>query len=98
ALAHRADDLEIRKGRGRGFRRGKGLVENFDIDAIADLRPVRYTRRQVHIVIENCTAQPRHGRSASGMMTAARAPSGRRPWSRAMPDRASARGLKSARG
>jgi hypothetical protein len=65
AFAHRADDLEILQRGGSGLLRGKGLVEYGDIDAICDLRPVRDIKGQIEIVVENCTAQPRHGKVRS---------------------------------
>ena len=62
ALAHRADDLEILQRAGGGLGGGEGLVEDGDVDAVADLRPVRESASvRLMIVIENCTAQPRHG-------------------------------------
>jgi hypothetical protein len=64
-LAHRADDLEIPERAGGGFRRSKGLVENSEIDAILDLRPVGDPQSQIEIVVENCTAWPRHGKVRS---------------------------------
>ncbi len=63
ALAHRADDLEILQRISGGLGRSKRLVEHRDIDAISDLRPVRDPQSQIEIVVENCTAQPRHGKN-----------------------------------
>src|SRR5260221_249082 len=63
ALAHRADDLELLQRISSGLGRSKRLVEHRDIDAISDLRPVRDPQSQIEIVVENCTAQPRHGKN-----------------------------------
>ncbi len=65
ALAHRADDLEILQRHGRGLGGREGLVENGDVDAIGDLGPVRDPQGKVDIVIQNCTARPRHGKVRS---------------------------------
>ena len=60
ALAHRADDLEILQRAGGGLGGRKGLVEDGDVDPVGDLGPVRDLRATFEIVVENCTAQPRH--------------------------------------
>ena len=61
AFAHRADDLEILQGVGGGFRGRKRLVEHRDVDAVGDFGPVGDRKRHIEIVVEDCTAQPRHG-------------------------------------
>ena len=40
--------------------RRERLVEHGDVDAVGDFRPVGDRQGQVEIVVENCTAQPRH--------------------------------------
>ena len=60
ALAHRADDLKILERAGGGLGRGERLVEDRDVDTVRDLGPVCDRHGQVEIVVENCTAQPRH--------------------------------------
>ena len=60
ALAHRADDLEVLAGAGVGLVGGERLVEHGDVDPVGDRRPVGQLQRHVLIVVENCTAQPRH--------------------------------------
>ena len=61
ALAHGEDDLEILQRRSRLVLRRKGLLEHGEIDTVLDLRPVRGVEREFQIVVEDCTAQPRHG-------------------------------------
>ena len=46
---------------GGRFRAGKRLVEHGDVDPVLDLGPVGDRKRHIEIVVENCTAQPRHG-------------------------------------
>jgi len=60
SLAHGANDLEILQRVGGRLWRDKGLIEDGDVDAIADFRPVGDGKSKIEVVIENCTAQPRH--------------------------------------
>ena len=97
ALAHRADDFEILQRVRRGLHRSKRLVEYLNLDPIVNFGPIRRPQRQVHVVVENCTAQPRHGGSDHGDDDGAEMHRRRAPWLLAMLARASARGPKSAR-
>ena len=44
---------------------GLKYLSDADLDAIADPGPVREFQGHVEIVVENCTAQPRHGKVRS---------------------------------
>src|SRR6185295_19862938 len=67
----------------------KRLVEHRDVDAVGDFGPVGDRERHIEIVVEDCTAQPRHGRSVGGEDDGRKRPSGRSPWLRAIRDGAS---------
>ena len=76
---------------GRGFAGGKRLVENRDVDAIADLRPVRHPSAR-----HSCSRREWHSATASWMVRSWRWTTGRKcavggtPSLRATPARASA--------
>ena len=90
ALAHRADDLKISKRIGGGLFVRKRLIEDGDVDPVGDFGPVRHRNRQVEIIVEDCTAQPRHRKVRSlARMTAERRRRGRSPSLRAIVGRAS---------
>src|SRR6185369_13803838 len=80
----RADDLEILQGTDGRFSRRKRLVEYRDVDAVVDLGPVGDRQRHIEIVVEDCTAQPRHGKGPLMARVTADRRQGRSPCLRAI--------------
>src|SRR5206468_234769 len=77
AFAHRADDLEVGQRARGSLLGGEGMAEHGDVDAVGQALPIGEVEGEVEIVVENCTAQPRHQRSSL-------ARGGTRPWLRAI--------------
>ena len=74
ALAHREDDFEILQRRSRLSFGLEGLFEDGEIDPVRDLGPIRGCQRKLEIVVKDCTARPRHGRSDPGKNDGAETP------------------------
>ena len=84
ALAHRADDLEILQRAGRGLRDRNGWLKTVTSTRSETLDQSATAERHIEIVVEDCTAQPRHGRSVGGDDDGAETAAGEALWSRAI--------------